>query len=300
MDNTECQICGGTEFETDLVRGEIICTSCGMVQSEQMLASGAEWRAFTLKERGTLPRASPVSDARIRNPIGGMILRSDVFRVTDNTGNDDRFSLLRMAKYDLRSRHDDSIQRSAAYADRYMDKLKSDLKLSSVVIKEAVGVYKRAYGKKLVRGRAIKDVVAASVYSACRVHGLTHSMDEVAKSIGCTRKNVARTYRMILRKLTIKVPVPRAAPYIAQIVSKMELPGIVERDSLEMLDAITKGKIVIGKDPRSIAMAVVYLIIRGTVNTRTQKEIALVLGMTEVTLRNRYKDIKRFLANVQS
>src|SRR5919198_5549559 len=47
---TLCSICKSNEIITDAETGEIICSKCGQVISENIQETGPEWRSFSLSE----------------------------------------------------------------------------------------------------------------------------------------------------------------------------------------------------------------------------------------------------------
>ena len=38
-----CEVCGGTSWDADNIRGETVCSDCGYVAAENMIDPGAEW-----------------------------------------------------------------------------------------------------------------------------------------------------------------------------------------------------------------------------------------------------------------
>jgi transcription initiation factor TFIIB len=46
-----------------------------------------------------------------------------------------------------------------------------------------------------------------------------------------------------------------------------------------------------GKSPTGVAAAAVYIVSRTNERSRTQREVADISGVTEVTIRNRYKEL---------
>jgi transcription initiation factor TFIIB len=58
------------------------------------------------------------------------------------------------------------------------------------------------------------------------------------------------------------------------------------------MNHLKKKEVTAGKDPMGMAATVVYMVCSSTGETRTQTDIARIAGITEMTLRNRYKEIK--------
>jgi transcription initiation factor TFIIB len=65
-----------------------------------------------------------------------------------------------------------------------------------------------------------------------------------------------------------------------------------------MMNTNTENEISAGKDPMGLAATVLYISCIKTGENISQKEISNVAGVTEVTLRNRFKDIKKQLIDL--
>jgi transcription initiation factor TFIIB len=86
---------------------------------------------------------------------------------------------------------------------------------------------------------------------------------------------------------------PKIKPveYIPKIVEKLGLPQLVATKSAEMVNIMYKNGLTSGKGYLALSAAAVYLISTLMDVKKTQKEIADSLNITEVTIRNRYKEI---------
>ena len=64
---------------------------------------------------------------------------------------------------------------------------------------------------------------------------------------------------------------------------------------MEILEEAKKRGLTAGKDPAGLAAAAVYTAAQLYDERRTQKDVARVAGVTEVTVRNRYKELIQYL-----
>jgi len=149
--------------------------------------------------------------------------------------------------------------------------------------------------KGLVRGRSIESVVAAAIYAACRILKIPRTLDEVAEYTKAGPKEIARCYRLLLKELGVGVPIADPIDYISKIGSQLGLPGKVMKRAAEILQEAKRKGITAGKDPSGLAAAAIYIAALIEDERRTQKEIAQVAGVKEVTVRNRYKELAREL-----
>jgi transcription initiation factor TFIIB len=148
-----------------------------------------------------------------------------------------------------------------------------------------------AVQKGLVRGRSMESVVAGSLYAACRRHGVPRTLDELSEAASIDKKEIGRTYRFVTRELGIKILPSNPADYIARFVSALELSAETQSRSVEIIEQAQEMELTSGRGPTGIAAASLYVSALLNGEKRTQREVADVAGVTEVTIRNRYKEL---------
>ena len=165
------------------------------------------------------------------------------------------------------------------------------MKLSKNVEEEAARIYTLAVQKGLVRGRSMESVVAGALYAACRRHEVPRTLDEMGEASGIEKKEIGRTYRFITRELEINILPSNPADYISRFASALNLSADTQTRSVEILEQARDIELTSGRGPTGIAAAALYVssLIHG--EKRTQREVADVAGVTEVTIRNRYKEL---------
>jgi transcription initiation factor TFIIB len=149
--------------------------------------------------------------------------------------------------------------------------------------------------KGLVRGRSILAIAAASIYAACRFTQTPRTLKEVAESSLVKKKDVARCYRLLLRELEIKMPTADPIRCVPKIASRIGIRERTQQRAIELLNRAADKKAIAGKDPTGLAAAAIYIACVMEDEKKTQKEIAEAAGVTEVTVRNRYKGLRRAL-----
>ena len=156
--------------------------------------------------------------------------------------------------------------------------------------------YRRAVSKGLVRGRSIECVVAAIIYLISRKHHLPKTLEELEEVSGVKKKDIGRSYRFVCRRLDLKMPVATPIDYVPRFASELGLSGRTEAKAIEILETAAKKGIISGKGPTGVAAAAIYLAGKITDDKQTQKGIAgKLVGVTEVTIRNRYEELARAL-----
>ena len=159
------------------------------------------------------------------------------------------------------------------------------------VFESASFIYRRAVKERLIRGRSIEGVVTASVYMACRNCNVIRTLEEVGMAGNVSKKKSGKHYRFLVKKLDIRVPSVDPRNYISKFMSQLVLSGNAETLAMKILDQAVKLGLTSGRSPAGIAAAVIYIAIHLTSEQRTQSEIAKKAHVTEVTIRNRYKEL---------
>ncbi|MEZ0345933.1 MAG: transcription initiation factor IIB [Infirmifilum sp.] len=290
-----CPHCGSTKLIYDATRGEIICANCGYVMSEREVDRGAEWRAFTPEERERRSRVgAPIS----RFGIESLVTDID-WAGRDAAGREislrKKIEMLRLRKWQVRARAQSSMERNLAQAVVELERLGAQLGLPKSVLDRAIEIYRKALDSNLVRGRSIESVMAAAVYAACREMRLPRTLDEIALYTRAGRKDVARCYRLLLREAAIKVPLPNASDFVPRIGSLLRLSGSTIKRAMEIIEQARNAGLTAGKDPAGLAAAAIYIAAIQNGEMRTQKEVARAAKVTEVTVRNRYKELVKKL-----
>ncbi|NIO44199.1 MAG: transcription initiation factor IIB, partial [Candidatus Aenigmarchaeota archaeon] len=90
---------------------------------------------------------------------------------------------------------------------------------------------------------------------------------------------------------------PEANPfeYVSKIAEKIGISGRSQRDAVNILKKTRGTEAYKGKDPFGVAAAALYISCIQNNEKKTQRDMAEAAGVTEVTVRNRYKSLKRQL-----
>ncbi|MFX0188064.1 MAG: transcription initiation factor IIB family protein [Candidatus Hodarchaeota archaeon] len=261
-------------------RGEIVCGQCGLVISERGLDihhSGK--RAFTKQEKEKRERTgSPIS---ILLPDMGLSTVID----KNNIKNPD---LKRAAKWNSRMTWE---KRNMLIATTELKRIGSNLNLPDHIKKSAIRLYKGAFKKKLLRGRSINGMVAACLYFACREKKIPRTLQEILDETSVNAKNVRRCYRTLIRELNLKVPSTDPISLIPRFIADLNLDADIEKTTINILKTFITSFSTSGKDPKGLCAGALYLVCKLRNKRVSQKEIANLLGVTEVTLRSRYKEL---------
>jgi len=291
----KCPSCGNKKIVTDQNTGELFCGTCGLVLTDKISDTGAEWRSFandeTNRTRVGAGTSLTMHDMGLSTIIGTQNKDSTGKPLTSAM----KSSIERLRTWDSRSQAHSSAERNLRQALNEMDKLKDKLALTDAVIEKAAYIYRKAMEKKLVRGRSIHGLVAACLYASCRNTETPRTLDDIAKGINIRRKDVARCYRLIFRELELKMPVVDPVKGVSRIASIAKLTEKSKRKAVIILEMAKKLGIAAGKDPMGIAAAALYIACISTGEVKSQKEISIASGVTEVTIRNRCAGLRKMI-----
>lgn len=290
-----CPECGNDVLVYDPKSGEISCPSCGYVVQERGVDRGPEWR--NLDEEEDRSRAgAPLSIMYRDHGLSTVIDRIDEDATGRRLPKETREKLLRLKKLDATSQVSASEARNLQQAVNILQIYVDKLHLSQAIAERAMLIYRKALKEGLVRGRSIRSIMAAAVYAACRLMGAPRDLRELEKAYPIVkRKTIAQGYRLLLKHLNLKVPVADPAIYLNKIASKVGLEQETVQEALKILQEAHKKGATIGKDPVGMAAAALYMACQERNQPITQKDIARAAGVTEVTVRNRFKGLKEVL-----
>ncbi len=279
---------------TDPESGEIICSNCGMVISDKIEdANHLERHVFTggQIDETRARTGAPSSLARHDMGLATMIGKEDRDASGQKIDSSINSTMQRLRVWDFRMHLHTSSDRNLNIAFNLLNILKGKLGLSDAIVEKAAYIYRKTQERGFVRGRSIPAVLAASVYIAHRDLEVPKTMKDIAAARNVMRKNIARVYRQLMLELDYKVPNIDPVKCVTRVANNAKLAERTKRQAINIMQKVTENEISAGKDPMGLAATVLYMSCIKTGENITQKEISNVAGVTEVTLRNRFKDL---------
>jgi transcription initiation factor TFIIB len=287
-----CPNCGSERIIHDTDSGETVCGNCGTVLEDVSMDRGPEWRGFTPEERIRKRRTgAPLSEVYYDRGLSTSFSPRDVKGLT----GEERQRMWRLKKWDTRAKLDETKMRNLSNALTEMDRLAENLHIPAGVKESAAKIYRKALEKDLIRGRTISGFVAASLYAACRRAKVPRSLKAISEASTQDIKTISRTYRLLLQELDIRMPIDYPMKFVPKIASEMEVSRDTDRLTVEILRKAREEKVLTGKDPRGMAAAALYMACKHNNERCTQREVSAAAGTSEVTLRNRLRDLEDLL-----
>lgn len=283
-----CPECGGSPLVHDQASAEVVCTCCGFVVTTKLAARGPEWRAFTPEQHIRKTRVgAPYTFAIHDKGLSTNIERRDI----RGYPSEKRAQLYRLRRWQRRTRFSSYEEKSLASALTEMHRVADPLNLPRNILETAAIVYRKAVKKHLIRGRSVQGMIVAAIYLACRQCKILRTIEELSQAAGINKVEVARYYRMLIKNFGYFVSPLKASRYITRFCSELGLSGEKEEVAYELLQAARELRLTYGRAAKGIAAASCYIASKLFRDYRTQREVAETARITEVTIRNRYKEL---------
>ena len=281
-----CPECKATVVD-DIQNGERVCSSCGIVVAEQMVDYGPETKGVNLEDKMRLARASGQST----------LAQHDMGIATEISIGSTDFSGKK-----INSSVSNQMQNLRKWQQRVRVTSPRERRLTNVlgkITETASMIYRSLDGKNIeVKGKSIVSMTIAVVYMACKQCDVVRSLKEICKQV-CAPKDekaksklAAKYYRNLVLEMGHEItPILTMDKYISKIANLTKTDVRVERLALEIAEKAQVQGITDGKAPNGIASAYMYIgsILLG--QNVLQRDVSTVSGITEVTIRNRVKEI---------
>ena len=290
--NEVCLICKSRNVITDSDSGEIVCSKCGMVISDKIQENREESRTFFNTEQAKDRRRTgmPTSLASADMGLSTVIARTE----RDASGYEIQPSMIstmrRLRTWHFRTQA--SSHQNLRFAFNELHTLKDKLGLPDAIIEKTAYIYRKARQRGLTRGRSVSALLAASIYIACRQMGVPRTLDDIAAISNIKRKSIAKCYRQIIFGLDLKLPIVDNTKCIARVANKVSISERTKHRAISLMNDVVKSGLSAGKDPMVLAATVVYASCIGTSEQKSQIDVANAADVTDLTIRNRFKDLK--------
>jgi len=286
-----CPECGGA-LVTDEEHGETACSECGLIVEADEVDRGPEWRAFDARERDEKARVgSPTTKMMHDKGLSTTIDWQDKDAYGKTLSSRQREKMQRLRTWNRRFQTQDHQERNLRQALGEIDRMASALGLPETVRETASVIYRRALADDLLPGRSIEGVATSALYAAARQAGVPRTIDEMARVSRVEETEFKRTYRYVVRELNLEVAPADPVSYVTRFTSELDLSDEADRLARRMLDAAKERGLHSGKNPVGLAAAAVYAAPLLTNEEITQRDVSEVADISEVTIRNRYREL---------
>lgn len=287
-----CEFCKSDSVIFDNVSFEYVCSACGCVSSQDpnsdSMANFRTSSGYNDRTRTGMPESLAIHNKGLSTLIG--------IGDTDARGKalepSQKNSIQRLRTWNNRAQLNDSVSRNLEKALKLLNNFGDKLYLSQAVIEGAAYIYRKAAIKKLAKGRSTLGLVGAALYAACRETATPKTITDIATACNITTKDIMSHYKLILKELSLQMPVLHGPDYVTLICNRLQLSEKTKREALRIFSMVQENRISIGKNPRALAGSIIYLASQNCNEFLRQVEICQVAEISTVSLRKRCKEIK--------
>ncbi|MCW1292578.1 MAG: TFIIB-type zinc ribbon-containing protein [Candidatus Rehaiarchaeum fermentans] len=283
----KCPTCGGTDFEISISTGELICRKCGTI-----IEAGIDFS----KEGGSHDLRPDENKNRLGSSISYARPDIGLSIAAGSTGDTLKLSPKGRQKANeikiWQSRISTPAERNLRIPLNELRHAAESLNLPNVVIEEAAKIYRDAASRRLVRGRSMSGMIAGAIYAAARKYNYAITLEEIAESMGISKKEIGKAYRLLYKELNLKILPPSPKDYLYKYAAAMKVNSKVLNLALELLQKAESKGILSGKGPSGVAAAILYIACVRNGEKITQRDVANKSNITEVTIRNRVKELE--------
>jgi len=294
----QCTQCQNYTLVLDVLSSEYVCSTCGCVSNEKIYNNDLpyfEKGEYKDKSRTGMPESLTISHKGLSTLIG--------LNDTDGRGKMldpvQKETIQRLRTWNNRSQLNDSISRNLDKALKYLNNFGDKLYLSPAIMENAAYIYRKAAMRKLAKGRSTVSLVAASIYAACREISIPKTISDIANVCNIPSKEIMSHYKLILKELSLKIPVIQGIDYVTLISNRLKLTEKTKREAIRIFTLVQHSRISIGKNPRAFAGAIIYIASQDCNEFLRQVEVCQVADISTVSLRKRCKEIKTILDSQQ-
>ena len=193
-------------------------------------------------------------------------------------------------KWQENTRSGNLASKSILLASEEIDRIANEIRVTDSIKEAALEIFSSSSKAGIVRGRSSSKVAAAAVYTACRMANIPRTLDEISRT-DLNRNELSRLHKLISRKLKLKIYTTTTSSFLPRFAHKLAISNDVEKEAEKIIKAVERSNYRQGISPAALLGAALYIACKNNKVRRSQLEIAKVVGTSEVTLRNRSKEI---------
>ena len=283
----------------DASKGECFCPDCGYVVADQIENRGSESISSDFEDR--------MKNARTGSPMSYSLhdlgLRTEIaYSFKDFSGKPLDSAVAEqmqgVRKWHSRIRVSSPKERRLSNVLAKINETCASLNLPKLLVETASMIYRNYENQNTAKGKSVACMAAATIYLACKRCSVLRSLEEIVVATGGQSANnsylklASKYYRILVMEIGDNVQQQLSIDhYISKLANMAKIDVKVARLAVEMAHVTEDHVLADGKAPNGLAAAYLYIasILLG-VNV-LQRDVSSLSNVTEVTIRNRCKDI---------
>jgi transcription initiation factor TFIIB len=293
MGTQTCPKCGSTKIARDNEFIEIVCMNCGFVVNQKFIEQDPKWNTYNEKQKTKHKKTDTTLTYTIH--AKGSTTTIDWNKrdpQNKNCSTNQKAQTYHLHKWQRRIKTTSSTEHTLAFALSEITKNANKLNLPKNVLETASNIYQKAAKNHLTNGRPTQNITTAALYLACRQHTLPITLNKIAQTSTVSKKEIGNNYRFLIKKLNHPIPQPlQPSQCMTKFFNQITMQKKAEEVAHKIFTAAKSSKLVLDREPMTIAAAVSYVVLFLIGEYKSQKEIADIAQVTEVAVRNRYKEL---------
>jgi transcription initiation factor TFIIB len=261
-------------------RGETVCNQCGLIINEKEIdVKNSGRRAYTQTEKNKIDNYGW--------PISPLVADLEICtKINKNETND--FNLKRIIKRDSRYSWK---TKNMLIAITELKRLSFNLKIPSHVKNETVSLYKKSFNANLLKGRSISGMIAACLYFVSKKLNIPVMFKDIVYESTADAVIIKNCYKALIKKFRLPNHNLNPLLFIQRYSSELDLDIETQQLIVKILTHFLKNDEFDGKNPMGLCGGAIYFAAKLKGKKITQRQIAKKVGITDLTLRSRYKEI---------
>lgn len=257
--------------------GDLVCGDCGLVLGDRIIDTRSEWRTFANEDE------DPSRVGGAANPfLDGTQLDTIISKKDGGSG---------LAKGLARAHGRASAnkgERTLVQAYREISSMCEHASLPKTIADTTKQLFKNARELNFMVGKE-NVLIAACLMHACRHEGYGRTFREISAITKVSKKDIGRAYKLLQHTIQFSALATSSTDMIVRFCSRLRLNTEVEKNARSVCEKARDLGVLDGKSPVSVAAACIYMVSMLFDSPRAAREIAVVAGVSEVTIKNAYK-----------
>ena len=274
-----CNACGGTLCVEE---EDLVCKRCAIVYDQKIANFGYD---PDVDEDGMGGRTGPAHNPKYSLP--GTELATSTSK-SNPLSSIQKFNAKKLQKLDKQLKTDRI--KISAFMD--INKVQDELAINQNTVELAQDIFNQCRKKKLLKGRNRRVFAAGCIYTACKINNIPRSLFDFCKSLSVKNNQIIKIHHLIHRNIEFQQSIQEPEQFLPKIKNSIPISLKTENLAKSFLKRYHNRE---GKSPKILMGAAIYLASRETIHI-SQREIAMALDCSEMSIRNRAKELSAFLS----
>lgn len=166
------------------------------------------------------------------------------------------------------------------------------LDLEDRLMHEVQSIYESVRSNGLTKYKQEERVITALIYVICRRDGIPLTLHKICDVLKTDYRSINKVYRYLVKKTGLYIPPTTPTEYLERFAQELKIPKDTVSTARGILKRVRSTGVISGKGPAGVAAASLCLASDMQKVSASQKEIAQISGVTQVTIRNRYRELE--------